>query len=155
MKDGLNLKSLQYYDSLHKIAVYISSHYHERISLYSLSRACGMEAKYLSHLFHVKSGVKVSDYIALVRLRAALRLMEQQDTPVLDVAMLTGFGSVRTFERACKKHLGQSPKGLRKHLCPNESPDPQSVNLIPEHLKVFFSEGIKQKESNQKAFSDA
>jgi AraC-like DNA-binding protein len=147
--EGLNLKSLQYYESLRKVAAYISSHYDDAISLNSLSSACGMEAKYLSRLFHVKSGVKVTDYIALVRLRAALSIMQQRDAPMLDIAMLTGFGSIRTFERACRKHLGQSPNALRKRLRPNQAPD-RPTNLIPTHLKVFFLET-----QMEDSFSDA
>ena len=133
----VNWRALNYYESLRRVRDYVSKHYLESLSLYDLADAAGLEAKYLSRVFHQKIGITLTDYIALVRLRAAIMLMQRDDRPILNIALDAGFGSVRTFERVCEKYLRKAPSTIRSSLKPTTYAA-DVTEFVPNDLSDFF-----------------
>jgi AraC-like DNA-binding protein len=141
----INWEALRYYDTLRKVRYYVSSHYADALPLTEVGHACGIEPKYLSQLFHKKVGITLTEYIGLIRLRAALEMMRRTDRRCVEIALSVGFGSVRTFERACRKYLGTSPRVLQDKFKPRRDVVYFALpNCIPETLwPLFFGDEVE------------
>ena len=135
-----NWSALTYYENLDRVRLHISCHFCEPLSLETLAGIAGTEAKHLSGFFHRKTGMKLMVYLGLVRLRAAVALMQRSNRNLLTIAMDVGFGSLRTFERTFQRYLGRSPNVFRSAVThASLRPQAQIATLIPHHLKAFFS----------------
>jgi YesN/AraC family two-component response regulator len=55
-----------------------------------------------------------NSFVRLVRLNRAAKLLKENNAPITEVASLTGFGDVKYFSTAFKKHFGISPKKYGK-----------------------------------------
>ena len=69
----------------------------------------GVTDKKLSRVFHREAGVCFSDYLALRRLSEAGNLLRAGGRTAAEIAFAVGFRSVRTFNRAFRKHYGVTP----------------------------------------------
>ena len=50
-----------------------------------------------------------------VRVRAAVRLLKETTSPILDVALACGFGNLSHFYHVFRRLTGQTPRALRSH----------------------------------------
>ena len=55
-----------------------------------------------------------SEILNSLRVFAAKQKLEQTTSPVIEVALETGFGSIRNFNRVFKKFFGCNPSDVRK-----------------------------------------
>ncbi len=79
-----------------------------------LAMQFGVTASHLSRIFHARYGITLSDYIKVLQVRRAQRLLR---TTVLDtnrIAYACGFGTRRTFFRAYRRMTGDSPIAYRR-----------------------------------------
>ena len=56
-----------------------------------------------------------SSYVQLLRLNQAAWLLTQTQLPVAEVAVKSGFASIKTFHRVFKYQYGMAPGEYRKH----------------------------------------
>lgn len=91
------------------ILIYLQDHFRENLTLETLASNYGYSKSRFSHIFNLYFGCSLSDYINGLRCRYALELIQQQDLTITDIALSSGFESVRTFYRAFKKQFGYSP----------------------------------------------
>ena len=111
-----------------KIMLYIDSNYTQDVSLDILADYLGLSAKYVSRVFKVTMNVKLSDYLAHVRIEKAkeLLLMEQ---PLERIAEQVGITNRTTFTRIFRKLEGVTPSEWRRihrdriTLAPTEKED--------------------------------
>jgi AraC-like DNA-binding protein/Flp pilus assembly protein TadD len=61
-------------------------------------------------------GMSFTDYIASLRMKDAVTLLEKSDLPIEIVAEKAGYGTLRTLQRQFYKQYGMSPKDYRKSL---------------------------------------
>lgn len=106
-------------DHFHNALVYINKNYKEEITLSDIARQVNLSPEYLSRLFKKHSGMRVSDYIISMRMNHAKILMKYTDTPVNEMASLSGYNSTPHFIREFKKTFGKSPQKLRKEYRDN------------------------------------
>jgi AraC-like DNA-binding protein len=66
------------------------------------------------NVFKKSTGMTLNEYIALLRLSYAQSLLMNDETTVLDVAMVSGFRSLSTFNTAFRKISGCSPSDFRR-----------------------------------------
>ncbi len=78
-----------------------------------LGRRLGVSARHLRRLFTAHLGVTPDGLARSARAHFARRLLDDTDLPMLEIALATGFGSLRQFNRACREIFRASPRALR------------------------------------------
>ena len=64
-------------------------------------------------MFKQYTGKKVLDYINDLRIEHAAKLISSTDKKIIDIAMDTGFETIRTFNRDFTKKMKFSPSEFR------------------------------------------
>lgn len=94
---------------------YINEHYTESdLNVAKVSEYLGVTSIYLAYIVKQNSGVKLSEYIAKLRIDKAKSLLgSNAEMRVEDVARLSGFWQNRTFYNTFKKYTGLTPTQYR------------------------------------------
>lgn len=100
--------------SLKAVVRYCSGHFTEPLSLCVLERELHISKYYISHLFSHKLNMHFNDYVNSLRVSDACRYLRQGERSVTEIAELTGFATLRTFNRAFIKQMGMTPSQYRK-----------------------------------------
>lgn len=95
---------------------YIQKHYEEPLTLEGLSEEFGYSRFYLAHTFSEMTGMSVMDYLQQVRMRAACRLLADEEKTVTEIAEACGYANVSSFSTAFRKRHGQSPSHYRQTM---------------------------------------
>lgn len=105
---------------LHRVLEHIDRHLDQPLDLVRLAEVAHFSPFHFHRLFAAWTGERLGDHLRRRRLeQAALRLIAQPRSPVLDIALAVGFGSAEAFARAFKLRFGCSPTAwrvLRKDL---------------------------------------
>jgi two-component system response regulator YesN len=88
------------------------------LSLWRAAEIACLEPKYFSAYFREKVGLTFSAWRRRVRVAHAQTLIRAADADMEEVASAAGFGSVRTFERAFQRCVGQTPGAFRDLVRP-------------------------------------
>ena len=86
-------------DIISTIFSYIGSHYRENITLEDVAAVCGYNAHYISRIFASSIGINFKKVVNGYRLAHALELMQDTNLSMTEIAIASGFGSVRSFNR--------------------------------------------------------
>jgi len=86
----------------------------EEASLAELAATLGVTDRHLRRVFQQEFGVSPVDYAQTQRLLLAKRLLTDTALPVLDVAMASGFASLRRFNDLFRTRYRMTPGDLRK-----------------------------------------
>jgi AraC-like DNA-binding protein len=97
-----------------RICEYITENFREDIDSTDIANAAELHPKYAMNVFKKSTGMTLNEYIALLRLSYAQSLLMNDETSVLDVAMVSGFRSLSTFNTAFRKISGCSPSDFRR-----------------------------------------
>ncbi|WP_348550681.1 AraC family transcriptional regulator [Acidithiobacillus sp.] len=98
-----------------RVLLHIEQHLDEELTLDALSALAHYSPFHFHRAFSAYVGVSVGRYVQLMRLRrASIRLREEPQLPVLDIALHAGFDSGEAFARAFKRTFGQSPSAFRR-----------------------------------------
>lgn len=92
---------------------FLNAHYMEDISLSKLAARFYMNPTYLSRIFRKVMGVSYSEYLIRVRIRQALRLLNDTDKKITEIAQETGFHSDNHFCKMFRQVMGVSPLKYR------------------------------------------
>jgi len=93
---------------------YIEENYAKDISLDLISEKANLSPYYFSRLFKKTTGTSFKSYLNHIRLSKAAEMIGSTPKRILDIAYETGFGSIRTFNRAFYSMNGYPPTALRK-----------------------------------------
>lgn len=80
-----------------------------------LCERLGIGERYLRQLFRQYLGVAPKTYALHRQCLFAKQLLHQTRLPVIDVAYASGFHSLRRFNDAFRRHIGLSPRELRRY----------------------------------------
>lgn len=83
--------------------------------LESLAVRLGVTSRHLRRLFQTHLGVSPTTVAATQRLHFAKRLISDSSLPMSEIALASGFNSVRRFNDAFKASYQRTPRSLRKH----------------------------------------
>lgn len=105
-----------------RILDYISKYFAEDISLADVSSKFGYEYHYLSRLLNKTYNINFSDLVNQYRTDKAIRLLTESDVngggpiSMSDIAMESGFKSIRNFNYVFKRVTGVSPGEYRYNV---------------------------------------
>ena len=86
----------------------------ERPSVERLAARLGVSDRHVRRIFELHLGVSPVQYLQTRRLLTAKQLLADTGLPVTQVALMSGFASVRRFNAAFLQHYGLSPSRLRR-----------------------------------------
>ncbi len=118
MFNGTNGEVFDYYPRLNRLREYVEQSYSEPISLKKAAGIAALESSYFSSYFRAKVGITFTEWLRQVRIRKAMKLMKASDFSITHIAYEVGFGDLRTFERAFKKHTRMTPIEFKKSARP-------------------------------------
>lgn len=101
-------------DPLSRVILYMQSNMSEAISVEELADLIYVSKSYLSRYFKKKTGMSLIEYLRLIRVNAAKRLLVSTDTSVEEISSVIGYTSSKYFCRAFRKCTGMSPSEYRK-----------------------------------------
>ncbi len=87
------------------------------VGLREISGELNLNPSYLSREFSRHfDNLTFGEYMRKIRIEKAVRLMENSDYSLTEIAYLTGFSDQSHFNRIFKKHTGKTPSVMRKEL---------------------------------------
>ncbi len=86
------------------------------LRLDELAGRLGCTDRHLRRVFQAEYNVSPAAYLQTCRLLLAKNLLTDTNLSILDVAMASGFGSLRRFNDLFKKHYNLAPTALRKRM---------------------------------------
>ncbi len=100
---------------IQKITEYITDNYSSEITLDNLAKQFSVSKSHLSRQFRAATGFGLSEYITIVRIRNAERLILNTDMPITEVATKCGFNDSNYFSSVFKKLKGIPPLKFRSN----------------------------------------
>jgi AraC family transcriptional regulator, regulatory protein of adaptative response / DNA-3-methyladenine glycosylase II len=83
-------------------------------SMEQLAARLGVSDRHVRRIFETQFGVSPLQYLQTRRLLAAKQLLADTDLPITQVALVSGYSSVRRFNAAFLQHYGLNPTRLRR-----------------------------------------
>ena len=113
-------KATAYAERLGKVFDYIDEHLAEDLSVERLSRVANFSKFHFHRQFSQYTGISVTRYIQLMRLKRASYRLAFGDIRIIDIAMEAGFENPESFSRAFKSAFDQTPSQFRAVLRPGD-----------------------------------
>ncbi len=92
----------------------------EGLGVARLAQHLGVSDRHLRRIFSAQWGISPLQYLQTRRLLMAKQLLADTRLPITQVALASGFGSVRRFNAAFATHYGLNPSQLRRAGPPSE-----------------------------------
>ncbi|MDO8903947.1 DNA-3-methyladenine glycosylase 2 family protein [Hydrogenophaga sp.] len=120
----------------------------ERTRIAAVATRLGVSDRHLRRVFEMHLGVSPHQYLQTCRLLAAKQLLTDTRLPVSDVALASGFASLRRFNAAFVAHYRINPTQMRRDPATSIAPvdGTQSVRLAwrppldASHMMKFFED---------------
>ncbi len=96
------------------IVQYISDNHTKNITLKDISELLGYDYNYVSRFFHSTFNMSFTNFLNIYRLETAIKLLEETDKKITDVAFESGFQSVRSFNNSFRLKFEASPSEYKK-----------------------------------------
>lgn len=97
-----------------EVALWIDARSGEDINLAAAAAEANLSPFHFLRLFSRVLGVTPHQYLVRSRLRRAARLLADEERPVTDVALESGFADLSNFVRSFRRAAGVSPRAFRK-----------------------------------------
>lgn len=101
-------------DLMHRIFRFADENFLKSCSLKDLSTHIGYDYSYLSKLFSEHIGISFTEYVNMLRIDRACYLLKNTDIPVLEIAEMCGYGSLRSFNRNFVKQMNMAPRDYKQ-----------------------------------------
>lgn len=108
MEDNMsskNARSFQIAPALN----YVGMHYREEIRIKDLADVCGISESRFRGIFQECMNMMPNDYVNLIRIREASKILQNSYAAMDEVAFRVGYGNVSSFNRNFKKIIGMTP----------------------------------------------
>lgn len=112
---------------------FIAKTFNQDISLTSLAKECNLSPNYLNNLFVQSLGITVKNYINQYRIKRAMQLLANTDSPIADIIQQVGYNSKASFHQNFQKFAGVSPMKYRQ-----QSGDNNSVQIVNNYNRPIL-----------------
>lgn len=99
----------------HLTIEYIENNFDRDLTLKEISMNLGYDYYYFSKYFNSTFNINFKTFLNQYRFENAKKLLHTSDKDIMTIAMESGFGSVRNFNRIYKQITGNVPKNDRKN----------------------------------------
>lgn len=100
---------------IHRVMLYIQSHFREPLSLKEMSEQANLTPSYFSVCFHKVTHTTFKNYLQELRLSFAMTLLKSSQLSVTEICYASGFNTLSHFLRTFKQRYGESPNHFRGH----------------------------------------
>lgn len=83
-----------------------------------IAKAAGVSHNHLTRLFQAATGQTVVGYLRTRRMERARHFLEATTLSIPAIAASVGMRDLQAFNKACRRELGASPRGIRSTLSP-------------------------------------
>ncbi len=105
----LRLRSTRHEKYIEQALGYISRHYQEDLRIEDLARASGLSESHFRRAFEESTNMRPVEYLNMVRIDEACRLLLKEDLAMTDVGYRVGFQTASSFNRNFKRLTGSTP----------------------------------------------
>lgn len=99
---------------IHRIINFIDAKFEEGVTLDDIAKEEGVSPYYISHFIKDCLGISFQDYKNYKRIDKAEQLLTKTNNTIMDVALSSGFPSVKSFNNIFLKYYSTSPTKFRK-----------------------------------------
>ena len=100
-------------DPVRQAMLYVEMHIEQVISLQEVAGHVHLNGSYFSSLFKEQCQMNFSEYVARRKLQKAKELLLKTNLPIAEIASLTGYQTVKYFNKLFKEYDGMSPGRYR------------------------------------------
>jgi AraC-like DNA-binding protein len=100
-------------DRINRAISFMRDNYKEDIDLPRIAMTACLSQSYFCRLFKVHTGTTYIKFLAGMRVREAIKLLEETDLRITDICFETGFNDLTHFERVFKGIVGVTPSLYR------------------------------------------
>ena len=93
------------------------------LSQATMAKMAGISKDYFSRLFKSLTGTNYSKWLNMIRMEKATELLISDNRPLTEIAMLSGFQSIPSFNRVFRSEKGMSPGEYRSLFVENDHDD--------------------------------
>jgi transcriptional regulator GlxA family with amidase domain len=98
-----------------EVVRYVEENFRDcNLNVNAVADAFSVSVPHLSRTFKKATGIGLLDYLHLVRVKEAKRLMKENRFGIGEIAVMAGFGSRVTLARAFKRYEGIAPSAFRE-----------------------------------------
>jgi len=107
-------KNRSHAETISQIVDFVAVNHTKKITLSDIAKELGYDYNYMSRHFKNIFNANFTDFINLYRLETAVKLLDETNGNITEIALESGFQSVRSFHEFFKKTMGVSPSEYRK-----------------------------------------
>lgn len=100
--------------TIHAVLNFCAQNFTGNITLEDVAQALHLNKYHISHLLNKKLGIGFSAYISTLRVDKACRQLADGDKTIADISEESGFGSIRSFNRAFAQIMHMTPLEYRR-----------------------------------------
>jgi AraC-like DNA-binding protein len=85
-----------------------------------MAEMAGISREYFSRIFKNVTGMNYSKWLNMIRLEKATELLSDEKRPLTEIAMMSGFQSIPSFNRVFREEKGMAPGEYRALFVKNQ-----------------------------------
>jgi AraC-like DNA-binding protein len=97
-----------------RVLAFINEHISRTVTLSELAREAGLSAPYFSQRFKSSTGTSPHQFLLRLRICKAKKLLEESESPVIDIAAECGFQTQQHFARIFRRLTMRTPTEYRR-----------------------------------------
>ncbi|MHA6530091.1 AraC family transcriptional regulator [Paenibacillus sp. BAC0078] len=98
------------------VLIHLSNHFHQPLTVEEAARICCVTPNYFCHLFKKNTGKTLIEYVNMLRVHEACRLLQLRRHSIQEVAYRVGFSNLTYFGRIFKRITAMTPSDYVTHF---------------------------------------
>jgi AraC family transcriptional activator of pobA len=101
-------------DRFKELLLYLKSHYTDNITVEQAAKRVNLNPFHFCKMFKKTTGRTLIEYVNLIRMNEAEKLLKETDSTITEIAGQVGCGNPNYFTKMFKQYKGMSPSQMRK-----------------------------------------
>lgn len=116
LKDNsLQIRDSSYMSQAARMMACIQENFREPLTLEEFAKKMDYNYFYVSKLIKQNFGISFSELLSEYRVACAKGMLEEQKYSISEIALASGFGSIRSFNRVFRRIVGKTPREFLKN----------------------------------------